>query len=113
MLKLKRRLVCSFCRKPAAAVAQLIGGPGVHICNACVDLCNRILAGKPTPGFAGWEALGDGELLASLGYSQAAADGARDVLQRQVDILRRRDISWAAIGAALDISRQAAWERFS
>jgi hypothetical protein len=86
---------------------------GRAICDACVDLCNRILAGKPTPGFAGWEALGDGELLASLGYSQAATDGARDVLQRQVDILRRRDISWAAIGTALDISRQAAWERFS
>jgi hypothetical protein len=65
------------------------------------------------PGFAGWEAQGDGELLASLGHSQAAADAARDVLLRQVDILRRRDISWAAIGAALDISRQAAWERFS
>src|ERR1700730_10468306 len=103
MLKLKRRLVCSFCRKPAAAVAQLIDGPGVHICDACVDLCNRVLAGKPTPGVGGWGAPGDGAQLASLGYSQAAADAARDVLQRQVDILRRRDISWAAIGAALDI----------
>ena len=66
MLKLKRWLVCSFCRKPAAAVAQLIGGPGVLICDACVDLCNRILRESRRPGFAGWEALGDGELLASL-----------------------------------------------
>jgi biotin operon repressor len=31
---------------------------------------------------------------------------------REIDILWRRDVSWAAIGEALRISRQAAWERF-
>jgi biotin operon repressor len=35
------------------------------------------------------------------------------VLQTQIDELRKRDVSWQAIGAALSISRQAAWERFS
>jgi biotin operon repressor len=30
-----------------------------------------------------------------------------------IDELRRRSVSWEAIGKALDISRQAAWERFS
>jgi ATP-dependent Clp protease ATP-binding subunit ClpX len=35
------------------------------------------------------------------------------VLQAQVDTLRKREVSWAEIGEALGISRQAAWERFS
>jgi hypothetical protein len=113
MIKLRRRLSCSFCRKSATSVGKLIAGPGVHICDGCVDLCNRILAGKPTRGFAGWAALGEAELLASLGPSQASVDAAGEVLHRQVEILRRRGVSWAAIGEALGISRQAAWERFS
>jgi predicted DNA-binding transcriptional regulator AlpA len=37
-------LHCSFCGQPAAAVAKLIAGPDVYICDTCVDLCNRILA---------------------------------------------------------------------
>lgn len=115
MIKLRRRpvLYCSFCRKPAGKVAKLVGGPGVHICDACVGLCNDILAGKPTPGFAGWESLSDDELLAALPPSEASVDASRDVLQTQVEVLRERGISWAAIGKALGISRQAAWERFS
>jgi biotin operon repressor len=35
------------------------------------------------------------------------------VLQTQVETLRQRGISWEAIGGALGVSRQAAWERFS
>jgi hypothetical protein len=35
------------------------------------------------------------------------------VLQAQVEALRKRGASWDAIGSALGISRQAAWERFS
>jgi ATP-dependent Clp protease ATP-binding subunit ClpX len=30
-----------------------------------------------------------------------------------VDLLRERGVSWAVIGDALGISRQAAWERFA
>jgi ATP-dependent Clp protease ATP-binding subunit ClpX len=37
----------------------------------------------------------------------------RNVLQQQVETLRKRGVSWADIGAALGVSRQAAWERFS
>ena len=35
---------CSFCGKRQDEVRKLIGGPGVHICDECVDLCNDILA---------------------------------------------------------------------
>ena len=107
-------LHCSFCRKPESAVAKLIGGPGVFICDACVAICNRILAGKPAPAFPGWwRALPDDDLLALLRPSEAAAEATREALQEHIDELRRRDVSWARIGDALGISRQAAWERFS
>jgi Flp pilus assembly protein TadB len=34
-------------------------------------------------------------------------------LQRLATILRERRVTWARIGAALQITRQSAWERFS
>ncbi len=37
----------------------------------------------------------------------------RAVLQAMIEELRRRGSSWEAIGKALGVSRQAAWERFS
>ncbi|MCE5190400.1 MAG: ATP-dependent Clp protease ATP-binding subunit ClpX [Actinomycetia bacterium] len=36
-------LVCSFCGKPQYQVRKLIAGPGVYICDECVDLCNDIV----------------------------------------------------------------------
>ena len=38
---------CSFCGKDASQVMRLIAGPGVYICNECVDLCNGILDEEP------------------------------------------------------------------
>ncbi len=37
-----RQLRCSFCGKPEEQVKKLIEGPGVYICNECVDLCFEI-----------------------------------------------------------------------
>jgi ATP-dependent Clp protease ATP-binding subunit ClpX len=108
-----RKLYCSFCRKDQDAAPKLIGGPGVTICGDCVAICNRILAGKPAPPFPGWAALSDDALLHTLEPSAAAVDATRDVLQEHVDLLRERGVSWAVIGDALGISRQAAWERFA
>ena len=36
-------LKCSFCGKSQEQVRKLIAGPGVYICDECVDLCNEIL----------------------------------------------------------------------
>ena len=35
--------MCSFCGKSQNQVKKLIAGPGVYICNECVDLCNEII----------------------------------------------------------------------
>ncbi len=37
------RLKCSFCGKTQDQVKKLIAGPGVYVCDECVDLCNEIL----------------------------------------------------------------------
>jgi ATP-dependent Clp protease ATP-binding subunit ClpX len=36
-------LKCSFCGKSQKSVQQLIAGPGVYICDECVELCNEII----------------------------------------------------------------------
>ncbi len=38
-----KNVYCSFCGKPQDSVRKIIAGPGVYICNECVDLCNNIL----------------------------------------------------------------------
>jgi len=48
-------LKCSFCGKSQKQVKKLIAGPGVYICDECIDLCNEIIeeelteAGDGTP----------------------------------------------------------------
>ena len=37
-------LKCSFCGKSQKQVKKLIAGPGVYICDECIDLCNDIIA---------------------------------------------------------------------
>jgi ATP-dependent Clp protease ATP-binding subunit ClpX len=34
---------CSFCGKSQKQVKKLIAGPGVYVCNECIDLCNEII----------------------------------------------------------------------
>jgi hypothetical protein len=111
---------CSFCAKPSSAVAKVIAGPGVYICNECIQLCNDILeeeqqasspAGTQLP--AREEAMTDEEILALLPRIASVSAQTDASLQRMVTVLRGRGVTWARIGAALQITRQSAWERFS
>jgi ATP-dependent Clp protease ATP-binding subunit ClpX len=43
MSKYDSHLKCSFCGKSQEQVRKLIAGPGVYICDECVELCNEIL----------------------------------------------------------------------
>jgi ATP-dependent protease Clp ATPase subunit len=43
-------LQCSFCEKTQEHVAKLIAGPGVYICNECIDLCNVIIDDEQPSG---------------------------------------------------------------
>ena len=110
---------CSFCAKPSSEVEKVIAGPGVYICNECVGLCAEILRaeqGKPSPLAArlpAWEKLTDEQILELLPRVAAVGEQAEESLQRLVAILRERRVTWARIGAALQVTRQSAWERFS
>ncbi len=47
--EMKPRACCSFCGKPQDEVEQLIAGPGVFICNECVELCDALLYSEEAP----------------------------------------------------------------
>ena len=40
----KKQLKCSFCGKSQDQVKRLIAGPGVYICDECIELCSEIIA---------------------------------------------------------------------
>jgi ATP-dependent Clp protease ATP-binding subunit ClpX len=43
------QLLCSFCGKSQRQVKKLIAGPGVYICDECIDLCNEIIDEELSP----------------------------------------------------------------
>lgn len=110
---------CSFCLKLAPDVDKIIAGPGIYICDQCVRACVDILDHTPPGPEAGesqlpsWHSLNDEEVLSRLPRIASVAAQVEGGLQRWVGEARRRGASWARIGEALDMSRQAAWERFS
>ncbi|MEV6205725.1 ClpX C4-type zinc finger protein [Kitasatospora sp. NPDC051914] len=110
-------LQCSFCGKSDAEVDKLVSGPGVHICNQCVDLAASIVAeyrGGPVDlQMPTWGSMTDEEMLARLPRIAAVADQVEDNLRAWVQELRRRGVTWARIGESLGITRQSAWGRFS
>jgi hypothetical protein len=113
-------LTCSFCMKLPADVETMVAGPGVYICNECVDLCNQIIASKPRGegvpdnGVESWEQkLTDDDLVAHLPRVAAVSAQVEQQLTAWVRQARGRGITWSRIGEALGMTRQSAWERFS
>ena len=39
----KKQLKCSFCGKSQEQVKRLVAGPGVYICDECIELCQEII----------------------------------------------------------------------
>jgi hypothetical protein len=115
----KRVYRCSFCGKAQTEVKTLVSGPGVFICDECVELCQEIIAKEATtavstqtvPGLLPDNAATETLLKTLAGYN-GAFERVDAGMQDIVDILREREVSWATIGQALAVSRQAAWKRF-
>jgi len=59
------------------------------------------------------DALPSEQMLGMLSGMEKVYEDVSDRQRRSVDLLRSRKVSWEAIGKALGVSRQAAWERFS
>jgi ATP-dependent Clp protease ATP-binding subunit ClpX len=117
--KLAPTLYCSFCGKSQHDVKKLIAGPAVFICDECVAECNRWIDAPPdtarskTRSLQDLESFSNDRLLLWLKTEAALYEHTGAGLQKTVDVLRGREVSWAVIGEALGISRQAAWDRFS
>jgi ATP-dependent Clp protease ATP-binding subunit ClpX len=113
-------LFCSFCGKSQHEVKKLIAGPAVFICDACVGLCVGIIDAAPDPDPSAppakldWpENVATENLLGLLKAQEKTFGEVAARLQKSVEILRQREVSWQQIGDGLGVSRQAAWERFS
>src|SRR5262252_4310087 len=108
-----KELRCSFCGKSQFDVRKLIAGPTVFICDECVALCVKICDDDKISTEIGNPELAPTEtLLVILKNTVTRDEDLRNALQRMVDVLRRRGVSWERIGEALGVSRQAAWDRF-
>ena len=104
-------LSCSFCLRTADEVDRLLGGAAAHICDVCVGACDRILANPEIP----FPAMTDTDVDGLLQRLRCAVDHAASAdagLRGLIAVLRSREVSWARIGEALGVSRQAAWQRF-
>ncbi len=112
-----QQIHCSFCGKSKDEVDKVIAGAGVYICNECVGLCADSLgtvAGTAAATEIPWpDRMTDEEILEFL--PRVAAVGAQVEDNLRVWVIRARDrgVTWARIGAALGMTRQSAWERFS
>jgi hypothetical protein len=91
----------------------------VFICDECVQLCLSIIvknAATQAPQEVPSSLLPDNapteNLLKTLAGYNGAFESVDAAMQDIVDILREREVSWASIGQALAVSRQAAWKRF-
>ncbi|NYJ74494.1 ClpX C4-type zinc finger protein [Allobranchiibius huperziae] len=111
---------CSFCAKDEKDIAQIIAGPGIYICNECVQLCNEILAGSAPdhapaelPELPYWQSMSDEQMLDLLPKIAGVADQVETGLGTWVTRLRDRGVTWSRIGTALGMTRQSAWGRFS
>lgn len=105
---------CSFCAKSKTEVKKLIAGPGVYICDSCVQLCNNILTEdeKLEPGALP----NDAPPEVVLGWLRGVARSVRTVerdLALKVAFLRDHGRDWAEIAAALDLTESEARDRFS
>lgn len=106
-------LSCSFCTKSQDDVEKLVAGPGVYICNNCVDLCAKIIAAEQSPGrVPEWSELSDEQMLERLPRIAGTVAQVEDSMDQWVGELRRRGVTWVRIGEKMSMTRQSAWERF-
>jgi hypothetical protein len=115
----KRLYHCTFCGKAQTEVKTLVAGPGVFICDECVQLCQAVVderASAPAAREVLDMLLPDNaptdKLLKTLAGYNGAFERIDAGMQDVVDILRDRGVSWATVGHTLAVTRQAAWKRF-
>ena len=114
----KYDLECSFCRKHTEAVKKLIAGPGVYICDECIELCNAIIGEDVATSAAAEKrapSLDDGPVERLLAIFAGMAETSRSMdqnLKHWAVKLRERGVTTARLGAAAGLTAAEAEERF-
>jgi hypothetical protein len=110
---------CSFCGKPNHQVTRMVAGPGVYICNECVDLSATIIANvddSEPDGSAGRRSQyldrPVAEILAMLPALSRSVARVEAELFLWVGRLREQGIDWPTIAGALEMTVEAARQRF-
>jgi hypothetical protein len=110
---------CSFCAKPSTEVSKLVAGPGVFICNECVDLSATVIAAtadetkdESDRRRAEYVDRSPQDILALLPSLARSATRVETDVARWVGRLREQGTDWQQIGEALGTSADAARRQF-
>ena len=110
---------CSFCGKPDTAAQRLVAGPGVFICNQCVELSASVIeeASRSTPEESAqrrsrYYDLPTDDILALLPLLVRSADRVERELAGWITRLRERGTGWQVIADAAGLDSDAARRRF-
>ena len=106
----------SFCGEAGRRDQAMVGGLGAFMCGSCLDYYAGVVADYRATGVEvppPWHTMSDADLLGKLPLIAQTGAQVDRFLADWVAMLRTREISWAEIGRALGVSRQAAWERFA
>ena len=103
-------LKCSFCGKSQKQVKKLIAGPGVYICDECIDLCNEIIEEELAEGseFSLGELPKPHEIFDFLGGYVVGQDNAKRSLAVAVYNHYKRVQAQSAAGRSKDDSVELA-----
>ncbi len=108
---------CSFCGRRGTDDTRFAGGLGALMCTDCLEKFSAAFAAPENAAqkVIGWsdDTMSDTEMLSRLPLVAATAAQVDRYLRLHVGRIRDRHLSYAEIGKALGVSRQAAWERFS
>lgn len=105
---------CSFCGKANTEAKKIIAGPGVYICNLCVDLCVDVIAqvdAKPDVVPRTSQPAPERQLEWLPSWANTLRSLEADIAAR-VATMREGGVGWDRIAAALGMDEAAAIERF-
>lgn len=100
-------LKCSFCGKSQKQVKKLIAGPGVYICDECIDLCNEIIEEELADGaeLSFDELLKPREIREFLDNYIVGQDSAKKILSVAVYNHYKRIQYGASSGSEVELSK--------
>lgn len=110
---------CSFCGKPSTAVQRLVAGPGVYICNECVELCATVVANaarstaeESARRRSQFHDRSTEDILAMLPALVHSADRVESELAGWISRLRAQGTDWRTIAGAVGLTIEDTRLRF-